>query len=167
MIIDMLKDFVNENGALPVPNAKDLIDPINEEIKKFREDKEPVIFVCDAHEEEDREFKAWPRHAVDGTEGAEVVEGLDKRREDVAVKKKRYSAFFNTDLEKILKEKGIDTLVLTGVLTDICVMHTATDAAMRNYKVIVPENCVKSTTKEAHDWAIRHMKEVLLEVEVR
>ena len=70
-------------------------------------------------------------------------------------------------MDKLLKEKGIDTLVLTGVLTDICVMHTAADAAMRNYKVIVPEDCVKSVTKEAHDWAIKHMKDILLEVEVK
>lgn len=70
-------------------------------------------------------------------------------------------------LKPILEEKGVSTLVLTGVLTDICVMHTASDAAMRNYRVIVPEDCVKSVAKEAHDWAIKHMKDILLEVEVR
>lgn len=167
LVIDMLKDFVNEDGALPVPDAKTLIEPINREIKKFREEGAPIIFACDAHDEDDMEFLAWPKHAVDGTEGAEVIEELDRQDEDIILKKKRYSAFFDTDLDKILKEKGIETLVLTGVLTDICVMHTAADAAMRNYKVVVPEDCVKSVTKEAHDWAIKHMKDILLEVEVK
>jgi nicotinamidase-related amidase len=162
----MLNDFVREDGALPVPGANKLIEPINKLIGEFRERKEPIIFVQDSHDEDDREFKAWPKHAVEGTEGAEVIKELDKRPEDIVVKKKRYSAFYNTDLDDILREKGVDTLVLTGVLTDICVMHTATDAAMRNYKIIVPENCVASSTEENHKWAIKHMKEILLEVEV-
>lgn len=166
LVIDMLNDFVNEGGALPVPGARTLVGPINREIKKFREEGAPIIFVCDAHDEDDREFLAWPKHAIDGTKGAEVIDELD-RQKDTVVKKKRYSAFYNTELDRILREMGVDTLVLTGVLTDICVMHTAADAAMRNYKVIVPEDCVKSITKEAHDWAIRHMKDILLEVEVR
>ena len=167
LVIDMLRDFVNEDGALPVPDAKTLTGPINREIKRFREEGAPLIFVCDAHDEDDREFLAWQKHAIDGTEGAEVIDALDKRDGDTVIKKKRYSAFYNTNLEEVLKEKGIDTLVLTGVLTDICVMHTAADAAMRNYKVIVPEDCVKSVTKEAHDWAIKHIKDILLEVEVK
>lgn len=167
LVIDMLNDFVNEDGALPVPIAKKLIEPINQQIKKFRERGEPIIFICDAHDEDDREFKAWPKHAVEGTEGAEVVKELDKRPEDIVVKKKRYSAFYDTNLEEILKEKGVDTLVMTGVLTDICVMHTATDAAMRNYKVIVLENCIGSASNEAHDWAIKHMENILLEVEIK
>jgi nicotinamidase-related amidase len=163
----MLNDFVREDGALPVPNAKKLIDPISKQIKEFRDRGEPIIFVQDSHDENDKEFRAWPKHAVEGTEGAEVVRELDKRPEDFVVKKKRYSAFYGTNLEEILREKGVDTLVLTGVLTDICVMHTAVDAAMRDYKVVIPEDCVASSSREAHEWAIKHMKNILLEVEIK
>ncbi len=161
LVIDMLKDFVYENGALPVPRAMDIVPCINEKIREFRERGEPIVFVCDAHDENDREFKVWGRHAVEGTEGAEVIDELDKREEDIVVKKKRFSAFFETNLEEILREKGVDTLVITGVLTNICVLHTAADASMRNFKVVVPKECVATVDDKTQEWALRHISEVL------
>ena len=161
VIIDMLKDFVYEDGALPVPNALELVPHINQKIKEFRANKEPVIFVCDSHDENDKEFEVWPKHCVEGTEGAEVIDELDKRDEDIVVKKKRFSAFYGTELDRTLKEKNIDTLVLTGVLSNICVLHTAADAVMRDYRVIVCKECVKSVDEETNKWALKHLKEVL------
>lgn len=161
LVVDMLKDFVYEDGALPVPGAKKIIPCINEKIREFRERGEPIIFVCDAHEEDDREFRVWGRHAVDGTEGAEVIDELDKREGDIVVKKKRFSAFFGTNLEEILRERGIDTLVITGVLTNICVLHTAADASMRNFKVVVPKDCVATVDEPTQEWALRHISEIL------
>jgi nicotinamidase-related amidase len=166
LVIDMLKDFVYEDGSLVVPGAKALIEPINREIKKARRGGDLVVFVCDAHDRDDREFKVWPSHAVEGTVGAEVVDQLDRRQEDPVIKKKRYSAFYNTELEKVLEDHGVDHLVLTGVLTDICVMHTAVDAAMRDYRVTVLRDCVKSATDEAHRWALKHMNDIIMEVEI-
>lgn len=166
LVIDMLKDFVYEDGALVVTGSMDLVGPINEKIREFRDKGEPVIFVCDAHDPSDKEFKVWPPHAIEGTRGSEVIDELDKRPEDTLIKKTRYSAFFNTDLEEVLKEKGVDELVLTGVLTDICVMHTAVDADMRDYKVVVPRNCVGSVTHEAHEWALKHMEDIILNVKI-
>ncbi len=167
LVIDMLRDFVELDGSLPVPGAERLIEPINEAIGGFRDTGEPVIFVCDSHDEDDREFRAWPKHAVTGTEGGDVVAALDKRDEDIVVLKKRYSAFYNTELERILKEKGVDTLALTGVLTDICVMHTAVDAAMRNYKVVVLKDATASVSDERHEWALQHMRDVVIEAEIK
>jgi len=166
LVIDMLKDFVNEGGSLVVEGAGDLVEPINWEIKKARQGGDLVVFVCDAHDRDDREFTVWPSHAVEGTEGAEIVEELDRRPGDPVVKKKRYSAFYNTDLEEVLENHGVDHLVLTGVLTDICVMHTAVDAAMRDYRVTVLKDCVKSATEEAHRWALKHMEDIIMEVEI-
>jgi nicotinamidase-related amidase len=166
LVIDMLRDFVEEDGSLPVPGAKKLLGPINSVIKEFRESGEPVIFVCDSHDEDDREFKAWPKHAVTGSRGAEIVDGLDKRDTDRVVLKKRYSAFYNTELDGVLKENNVDVLVLTGVLTDICVMHTAVDAAMRNYGVKVLKDCTASVSDERHEWALQHIRDVVMEAEV-
>ncbi len=166
LVIDMVRDFVEEDGSLVVPEAKNLIGPINKAIDDFRKKNEPVIFVCDSHDEDDREFKGWPRHAVTGSRGAEVVDALDKRMDDPVVRKKRYSAFYDTELERVLKKKGIDTLVLTGVLTDICVMHTAVDAAMRNYNVVVLKDCTGSVSRERHEWALQHMRDVVIEAKI-
>ncbi len=166
LIIDMLKDFVDEGGRLVVPEAQKLIDPINKVIEDFRRNDEPVIYVCDSHDEDDREFKAWAKHAVTGSVGADVTDGLDKRDIDTVVKKKRYSAFYNTGLDAVLKEKKIDALVLTGVLTDICVLHTAVDAAMRNYNVTVLKDCTASVSKDRHEWALGHIRDVVIEAEI-
>ncbi len=161
LIIDMVKDFVYEDGALPVPEAKGLVSRINQEIKKFREKGYPIIFVCDAHEEDDEEFKLWGKHCVKGTRGAEVIDELDKKDEDIVVEKTRYSGFFRTNLDEILKAKKINEVVLTGVLTNVCVLYTAADAMFRGYKVIVLENGVASVTKEEHNWALKHMRDIL------
>ena len=157
----MLNDFVKEDGALPVIGAGKLISRINEAIENFRRKGEPVIFIADAHEPDDKEFNIWPRHCVKGTEGAQVVRELDRRPGDELVEKTTYSAFYNTRLDDVLREKGVDEVVLTGILTNICVLHTAADAAMRGYKVRVLKGCVASSTEENHEWALRHMREVL------
>lgn len=157
----MLKDFIHEDGALPVKGAAELIPRINQRIKEFRSRGEPIVFIADSHAPDDKEFKIWPKHCVKGSEGAEVVEELEKEEEDEVVEKSTYSAFYDTRLEEVLREKGVEVLVLTGVLTDICVLHTAADAAMGGYKVRVLKDCVASSTKENHEWALRHMREVL------
>ncbi len=161
LIIDMINDFVEEKGALYVEGAKDLIPKINEKIKEFRERGGLIIFVCDAHSEDDKEFEVWGKHAVKGTWGSEVASGLDYREDDIRVDKTRFSAFFKTNLEDILKKHGIKKVYLTGILTDICVLYTAGDAYMRDFKVAVFKDCVKSVNEERHEWALRHMSEVL------
>jgi nicotinamidase-related amidase len=161
LVIDMLKDFVYEEGALPVHSARKIIEPINRKIAEFRSRGEPVFFICDAHSKEDEEFEVWGEHAVDGTWGAEIIDELDKREEDVVIKKKRFSAFYGTNLEEELRKRGIEEVVLTGVLTNICVLHTAADAAMRGFRVVVPRDCVAAIDEQAERWALMHMAEVL------
>lgn len=161
LVIDMLRDFVEEGGPLPVPAARGIIKSINREIRGARERKEPVIFVCDSHRKDDEEFRLYPPHCIAGTKGAEVVEELEMHKSDKIVKKTRFSAFYRTRLTRLLRAKKVDSLTLTGVLTDICVMYTAGDATMRGYGVRVPRNCVASLTEERHEGALRHMREVL------
>jgi len=161
LVIDMLNDFVKGSGALPAPNAEALVPEINGVIGEFRGRKEPIIFACDSHEEDDEEFKLWPSHSVEGTWGAEIVEGLDVRHGDTVVKKTRYSAFFRTNLEQVLEELGVDTVCLAGLLTDICVLHTAADAAMRDLKIVVLKECTMALDNNRHEWALKHIEEVL------
>ncbi|RLF58661.1 MAG: cysteine hydrolase [Thermoplasmata archaeon] len=161
LIIDMLKDFVYEDGALPVPKAVDLVPFINREIRKFRNEGLPIIFVCDSHSEDDEEFKLWGKHCIKGTRGAEIVDELEKEENDLIIEKTRYSGFYKTNLNDVLKEKGIEEVVLTGVLTDVCVLYTAADAMFRGYGVTVLKEGVASINEENHKWALKHMKEIL------
>ncbi len=169
LIIDMLNDFVLEGAPLEVPETRKVIPTIKKQIENARAKGSPVIYICDAHEKDDKEFSkfGWPIHAVKGTKGAEVVAELkpekvgDSLRDDIVIGKTTYSGFYNTRLDETLKNLGVNSLRLTGCVTHICVMFTASDAVLRDYKVTVVGNGVAGLLKEDHDAALRIMKNVL------
>lgn len=161
LIADMLNDFVNEGASLEVPTARAIIGNIREEIRKARKKHIPIIYCCDAHKDKDPEFRVWPRHAVKGTKGAQVIKQLKPRKEDYVVEKTSYSCFYKTSLDKLLKRLGKTHLIITGVVTNICVLYTAADAYMRGYKVTVPLNCVAALTQKEHQFALQQMKQIL------
>jgi len=163
LIIDMLNDFVLRGASLEVPETRKVVPNINREIEKARAKGNLVIYICDTHAPDDKEFSkfGWPPHAVKGTNGAEVVDELKPRKGDIVIQKSTYSGFYNTDLDKTLKNLGIDSLRLTGCVTHICVMFTASDAVLRDYEVTIVEDSVAGLAKEDHDAGIRIMKNVL------
>jgi nicotinamidase/pyrazinamidase len=163
LVIDMLNDFVLSGAPLEVPDTRAIIPVIRNEIDKAHALGNPVIYVCDAHEPDDKEFRkfGWPAHAVKGTRGAEVVDALKPSEEDTVICKKTYSGFFGTTLDAALKRLGVDALRLTGDVTNICVLFTASDAVLRDYEVTVLENGVAGLSREDHEAALRIMKNVL------
>lgn len=163
LVIDMLEDFVREEAPLEVPSTRKIIPFLQKELKKAREMGIPVIYICDAHERDDIEFKkyGWLPHCIKGTEGARIIEELKPEEGDIIVEKKTYSGFYKTNLEEILKEKGIENLYLTGCVTHICVLFTASDAVLRGYNVFVLEEGVAGLEEEDHRAALRIMKNVL------
>jgi nicotinamidase-related amidase len=163
VIIDMLNDFVLPDGALSVPSARGIIPAIKKRLVRFRETKAPVIFVCDEHEPDDPEFSrfGWPPHAVKGTPGSRVIEELTPLPGEHFIAKQYYSAFYRTDLEKTLEELGVKEVILTGCVTNICVLYTAADAVMRGYGVRVPASCVASLTEEEGSFALDQMERIL------
>ena len=163
LIIDMLNDFVLEGAPLEVPGTRKVIPVIKKEIKEAKAKDNPVIYVCDAHDKDDKEFSkfGWPVHAVKGTKGAEVIDELKPEKDDIVIEKTTYSGFYNTRLDEILKKLGVKNLRLTGCVTHICVMFTASDAVLRDYKVTVVKEGIAGLSKEDHDAALRIMKNVL------
>ncbi|MBI5749010.1 MAG: cysteine hydrolase [Nitrospinae bacterium] len=163
LIIDMLNDFVLEGAPLEVPEARKAIPQIKKEIEKAKAEGKPAIYICDAHAPDDKEFAnfGWPPHAVKGTKGAEVVDELKPEKGDIVIEKTTYSGFYNTKLGETLKRLNVDSLKLTGCVTHICIMFTASDAVLRGYKVTVVENGVAGLAKEDHDAALRIMKNVM------
>ncbi|GBE00185.1 peroxyureidoacrylate/ureidoacrylate amidohydrolase RutB [bacterium BMS3Abin07] len=163
LIIDMLNDFVDEDAPLHVPDTGKVIPVIKKEIDRARAADVPVIYICDAHDEDDIEFKrfGWPPHAVKGTRGAEVVDELKPESGDVIIKKTTYSGFYNTSLDRELKRLGVRKVRLTGCVTHICVMFTASDAVLRGYDVDVISDGVAGLDSEDHEAALRIMKNVM------
>ncbi|MCM8778511.1 MAG: cysteine hydrolase [Candidatus Omnitrophica bacterium] len=161
LIIDMLNDFVLKGAPLEVPRAREIIPRIREKINEAYPKDVPVIYICDAHKKDDPEFKVWPVHAVKGTKGAEVVEELKPKDKDYIIYKTTYSGFYKTRLEKLLKRLKIDTLIVTGILTNICVLYTSVDALMRGFNVEIPEGCTAGLNPEDEKFALRQIREIL------
>jgi nicotinamidase-related amidase len=162
LIIDMLNDFIRENGKLYIGDGGGkIISPIRKELEKFKKEKNSVFYICDHHRPSDKEFNLFPPHCLSGTEGANIIEELKPSKDDFIIHKRRYSGFFQTDLDISLREEGIMELELVGVCTNICVLYTAVSARMLNYKVTVLKDAVASFDQQAHDFALKQMKDVL------
>lgn len=159
IVVDMLKEFVH--GRLKSPEAEKIIPAIKAIIEKARKKKIPVIYLADRHFEFDREISIWGLHAVYGSEESEVVEELRPERSDVVLYKRSYSGFRDTGLSFILRDLGVDTVVLTGIHTHICVLHTAIDAFYERFKVIVVKDAVAAFSREDHEYALKYMEKVL------
>jgi nicotinamidase/pyrazinamidase len=167
LIIDMLNDFIRENGKLYIGDGgRKIILPIQKELERFRKEKDPVFYICDHHRPDDKEFNLFSPHCLPGTEGAGIIEELTPLKNDFVIYKRRYSGFFQTDLDITLREEGISKLELVGVCTNICILYTAASARMLNYKVTVLKDAVASFDQEAHDFSLKQMKDIL-GVEIR
>lgn len=161
IILDMINDFVHPDGSLVASGAKDIIPNIKRRKEEAKKRGIPVIYMCDNHDPRDSEFKEWPKHGVKGSWGAQVVEDLAPEENDYVLPKRRYSAFFGTELDLLLRELGIERVILTGTLTNICVYCTAVDAYMRGYKIVLPEDSVVALTPEEHEFALKQMQKLL------
>jgi nicotinamidase-related amidase len=163
LIIGMLNDFVLPGAPLEVPATRSIIPVIRKEIDKAHAAGLPVIYVCDAHDADDNEFRqfGWPAHAVRGSAGADIVARLRPAEGDIVIPKKTYSSFLGTDLEPTLQRLGVTALRLTGDVTHICILFTAYEGVLHDYPVTVVENGVAGISREDHEAALRIMKNVL------
>jgi len=169
IVVDMQNDFVDPKGALFVPKAKETIEPIKKLLDKAREKGIKIFYTQDWHEENDIEFDIWGKHAVAGTWGAEIIDELKPQKRDTLIKKLRYDAFFGTPLDHLLRIHGVKNVIIVGTVANICVLHTASSAALHGYKVIVPIDGISALNDFDYHAALRQIdflyKGVLTKVE--
>lgn len=166
LVVDMLNDFIKEDGALYCgESAKRIVTFVEEKVREFVSQGLPVIFIIDAHDQQDLEFKRFPPHCIYGSEGSDIIRQLKSLVEEysfaIRVPKNRFSGFFRTNLNAILKDLKPDTVEVVGVCTHICVLFTVEELCNRDYNVLVHKEGVASFDQDAHAWALRQMKEVL------
>ncbi len=156
----MLNDFVNDDAPLAVPNIGTIIGPIKREIEEARKNSYPTIYLCDCHDEDDREFKLFPPHAKKGTRGANIIDELKPEGTDILVRKSSFSGFFNTVLDEALKKLSVGKIIIAGTVTNICVLYTAVDAVMRGYEVDVVRDAVIGLNRRDHRFALNQMRDL-------
>ena len=161
IVVDMLNDFIDENGALFCgKTARDIIPFVRRKIEDYHSRNETVIYLQDAHDEDDAEFEKFPRHCVAGTWGSEVIPELAPGSADLIVTKKRYSGFYGTGLDDILVDRKITDVEVVGVCTSICVMDTVGGLANRDYSMSVAAQGVADFDQSFHEFALKRMAQL-------
>jgi nicotinamidase-related amidase len=168
IVIDYTVDFVN--GRLPCGEPAERIeDSIAALTERFAQRGDYVVMAVDLHEENDPlhpESRLFPPHNIRGTEGrtlyGKLADVYIAHRDAIRwMDKTRYSAFCGTDLELQLRARGIGTVHLAGVCTDICVLHTAVDAYNKGFRIVIHADAAASFDQAGHEWALRHFQTVL------
>ena len=159
IVVDMLKDAFKRKDLPATHEYLKILPKIKELLEEARKLRIPIIFACDSFLENDFIFKGKHSYSIRGTEGAEVVEDLRPRKEDQILLKRRFSAFFKTDLDQTLRLLGADTVVITGINTHVCVYATAMDSVCNDFYAIVLEDCSASRDREVHQGSIEVLRQ--------
>jgi len=157
LIVDVQRDFM-PGGSLPVPNGDSVVGPLNALIERFESRGLPIILTRDWHPRDHISFKErggpWPPHCVAGTEGAEFHKDLRMPRDPIIISKatdrdkEAYSGFDGTDLNEVLRRRGVRRLFVGGVATEYCVRATVMDALSLGYEVLIMDEAIKGISPE-------------------
>jgi ureidoacrylate peracid hydrolase len=145
LVIDMQGDFVDPGAPYESPAAREMVDELNRLMVACRQRSIPVVLTAHNHRADGSDLGAV-RHLHpltadgtalrEGTDGVELYAKLDVQPSDHVIRKRRYSAFFSTDLDLLLRNLGVQVLIIAGVATNVCCESTARDAFFRDYQVV-------------------------------
>lgn len=162
LLIDVINDLEWEGGEKILDAAIAMADRIAVLARRAREAGIPVIYVNDNFGKWQSDFHRQVKHCLhDQMRGRPVVERLRPAEEDYFVLKPKHSGFYSTTLDTLLDYLGSRTLILTGMAANVCVLFTASDAFMRDFRLVVPEDCVASADPDQNAGALEQMRTVL------
>jgi nicotinamidase-related amidase len=154
LVIDMQRFFADPGGRGYLSCTAAIVPNLRQLLKVFRRARRPVIFTRHAHHPRMLDagimVRWWKENIVEGTPDSEVISGLAPRASEKVVTKHRYSAFFDTDLQTVLRSLRIEDLIISGVMTNMCVESTARDAYFRDYRCLIPADATGAPTEEMH-----------------
>jgi nicotinamidase-related amidase len=163
VVVDMQNGFCHPDGGLHAPGSEAAVDPCADLVERAREAGATVVFTRDVHPPEQfddahyyDEFERWGEHVLEGSWEAEIVEELDPHEEDLVVVKHTYDAFYQTQLEGWLDAHGIDDLLICGTLANVCVLHTASSAGLRDFRPVLLEDAVGCIEAAHREYAMDH-----------
>lgn len=152
VVIDMVNDYLTEQGAMPVTEPSRVIAANRRLVEYVRSIGGLIVWVRPGHTEiSDGLFRMRIPHSIGEGFGSEIVGGLKPDPTEKVIRKRRYSAFFGTDLDMFLREHGIRSVLVSGVALNICVRSTVHDAFFNGYEVIVVEDACQATSLREHD----------------
>ncbi|MGQ0761139.1 MAG: cysteine hydrolase family protein [Acidobacteriota bacterium] len=162
LLIDVINDLEFEGGEKLLRHALPAAKRIAALKKRCEDAGIPAIYVNDNFGKWRSDFKKLILHCLDdNTRGREIVELLKLADDDYFVLKPKHSGFYSTTLDLLLKHLGAETLILAGFTADICILFTANDAYMRDYRLVIPADCVASQDETENQRALKFMERVL------
>jgi nicotinamidase-related amidase len=169
LIIDMQNDFVLPEAELSTPGAMKLIPTIAGFAEACRERGFPVIYTREMHRPGLEDFGVEgcfePPHCLEGTDGPDIVAGLEPHEEDFVVSaKRRYDAFMGTELDLLLRGLRVENIIFAGVCTDICILSTVLTARNRDYRCYVLRDAVDATCPQRQEAALMCMSHMFAHV---
>jgi nicotinamidase-related amidase len=163
VVVDVQNGFCHPDGSLYAPGSEAAVEPVTDLVARARDAGARVVYTRDVHPPEQfddahyyDEFERWGEHVVEGSWEAELVEDLDVRDEDHVVVKHTYDAFYRTDLEGYLDTHGVDDLLFCGTLANVCVLHTAGSAGLRDYRPVLVEDAIGFIEEAHREYALDH-----------
>jgi nicotinamidase-related amidase len=163
VVVDMQNGFCHPDGSLYAPGSEAAIDDVAALVERARDAGARVVYTRDVHPPEQfegahyyDEFERWGEHVVEGSWEAEVVDELDVREEDHVVVKHTYDAFYRTNLEGHLDVHGVDDLLVCGTLANVCVLHTAASAGLRDYRPVLVTDAIGYVEEDHREYAVEH-----------
>ena len=160
LLIDVINDFEFDGGEQLLKLALPVGQNIAELKRRAKAARVPSIYVNDNFGKWQSDFRKIVEHCR-SVRGKPFVERLLPEDEDYFVLKPKHSGFYSTSLDLLLKHLTATNMILTGIAGNNCVLFTANDAYMRDYKLFVPSDCVVSNTNEENTYALKQMKEIL------
>jgi nicotinamidase-related amidase len=162
LLIDVINDMEYEGGEKLLEHALPMSTRLAALKKRAHEAGIPAIYVNDNFGRWRSDFHAQVNHCLsDGVRGEPVVRRLSPEPDDYSILKPKHSGFYSTTLDTLLDYLGARTLILTGLAGDSCVLFTANDAFMRDFRIVVPADCTASQHEEWNRRALDHMRDVL------
>ena len=172
VIVDMQNGFCHPDGSLYAPGSEAAIEPCTRLVGRARGAGAAVVFTRDVHPPEQfedshyyDEFERWGEHVREGSWEAELVPELSPLEDELVVVKHTYDAFHQTELEGWLDAHGVDNLVFGGTLANVCVLHTAGSAGLRDYRPVLAEDAIGYIEEGDREYALEHADWLFGEVE--
>jgi nicotinamidase-related amidase len=162
LLIDVINDLEWEDGELIEPFAREMSQAIAKLKGRAKKHGIPVIYVNDNFGQWRSDFQSLVDHLLkDKVRGEFLARELLPARDDYFVLKPKHSGFYSTTLNVLLDYLGTQTLIVTGLAGNICVLFTANDGYMRDFKIIAPRDCMASNTREENEGALKVIAGVL------
>ena len=163
IVVDMQNGFCHPEGSLHAPASEAVVDEVSALVDRAHEAGVRVVYTRDVHPPEQfddthyyDEFDRWGEHVIEGSWEARLVDELEVRPDDHVVEKHTYDAFHGTELDGWLSARGIDDLLICGTLANVCVLHTAGSAGLRDYRPVLVTDAIGYVEEAHHEYAVDH-----------